>query len=133
MQHNTKGSLIYCVGAHLVFCGPHKRLSLHCCTTNKFRQVGSSLVKKKKKKFALSEQSEENNALCAAFVTLNRVEMFLFPMGTSIFPIHCHYDQEQFKAVCKEDCTSCRSKVSVLGAIQISFPFVICFSISYET
>lgn len=79
----------------------------------------------KKKKFALSEQPEENNALCAAFVTLNRAEMFLFPMGTSIFPIHCHYDQEQFKAMCKEDCTSYRSKVSVLGAIQISFPFVL--------
>lgn len=46
VQHNTKGSLIYCVGAHLFFCGPHKRLSLHCCNTNKFRQVGSRKKKK---------------------------------------------------------------------------------------
>jgi len=47
MQHNTKGSLIHC--AHLFLCGPHKRFSLHCCTTIKFRQVGSSGKKKKEK------------------------------------------------------------------------------------
>lgn len=84
---------------------------LHCCATNKFRQVGSAVAYRQT---LIAQQAEENNAFFSQ----------MFPMGASIFHIHTRYDQGEFK----------KHHIQVKGccpwANQFAFPSVLLQSLT---